>query len=588
METPPFLELGLSAPLLAAIEKLGYERPSPIQAMSIPTALKGLDLVGLSETGSGKTAAFVLPALSLLDLASGHPQVLILCPTRELAVQVCEEVHRLGSELVGLHATPVYGGAPMDRQLRALRIGVQLIVGTPGRLLDHLRRGSFDPSHIKLAILDEADRMLDMGVREEMDELLAALPTDRQTLFFSATMNPGVSRLIQRFGRSPEVIEVQQKARTVSTVEQSYFEVRQRSKVEVLSRILDMSPPRLALIFCNTKRSVDECTEDLVNRGYAADRLHGDMTQMMRERVLKRFREGTVELLVATDVAARGLDIDEIDIVFNYDLPADPEDYVHRIGRTGRAGRSGRAVSFVFGRDIYRLQSIERYTRSVIRRERIPSQEQVEGRRADLIFDALRERLESGKFDAYQDNIDRLLENGHTPTDIAGALVTLLREASGREGSAIEDDREPERRDPREAGKKRKGPKDKPDRERPAPGDRPHREGPPFERPAREGGPAPRFERGDRRDRGESSEEMVSLFLSLGKTHGILPKEIVGMLYREAGLPDGCLGRISLFPRHSLVDVPQEFVRQVINRTRSARLKGQPFRIDVDRGPGRY
>jgi len=245
-------------------------------------------------------------------------------------------------------------------------------------------------------------------------------------------------------------------------------------------------------------------------------------------------------------------------------------------------------VSFVFGRDIYRLQSIERYTRSVIRRERIPSQEQVEGRRADLIFDALRERLESGKFDAYQDNIDRLLENGHTPTDIAGALVTLLREASGREGSAIEEDREPERRDPREAGKQRKGPKDKPDRERPAPGDRPHREGPPFERPPREGGPAPRFERGDRRDRGESSEEMVSLFLSLGKTHGILPKEIVGMLYREAGLPDGCLGRISLFPRHSLVDVPQEFVRQVIDRTRSARLKGQPFRIDVDRGPGRY
>ncbi|MEO0017957.1 MAG: hypothetical protein RLZZ522_1240, partial [Verrucomicrobiota bacterium] len=557
MDTPPFAELGLPDFLLAAIETLGYERPSPIQAMSIPTALKGVDIVGLSETGSGKTAAFTLPALTLLDVSLRRPQVLILCPTRELAVQVCEEVHRLGAKMPGLHATPVYGGAPMDRQLRALRDGVQLVVGTPGRLLDHLRRGSLDASTIKLAILDEADRMLDMGFRDEMDELLAALPPERQTLFFSATMNPGVARLIQRFGKTPEIIEVQQKSRTVSTVEQSYFEVRQRSKVEVLSRILDMTPPRLALIFCNTKRAVDECTEDLVNRGYAADRLHGDMTQQMRERVLKRFREGSVELLVATDVAARGLDIDEIDIVFNYDLPADPEDYVHRIGRTGRAGRSGRAVSFVYGREIYRMQSIERYTRSVIRRERIPSQEQVEGRRADLIFDSLKERLESGKFDAYQDNIDRLLEQGHTPTDIAGALVTLLRESSGREGSSIEEDREPERRDPREA---RKGP----------PG------------PPRETGPRNRFERAGppHEAGGGGSGEMVRLFLSLGKTHGVMAKEIVGMLYREVGLPDGCLGRITLFPKHSLVDVPEEFVRQVMDRTRSARLKGRPFRLD--------
>ena len=562
MDTPPFSQLGLPAPLLAAIEALGYERPSPIQAMSIPPALEGRDLVGLSATGSGKTAAFALPALTMLDLKNRRPQVLILCPTRELAVQVCEEVHRLGAKMHGLHATPVYGGAPMDRQLRALRDGAQLVVGTPGRLLDHLRRGSFDASEVKMAILDEADRMLDMGFKEEMDELLAALPEDRQTLFFSATMSPGVSRLIRSFGKNPEIIEIQQKARTVSTVEQSYFEVRQRSKVEVLSRILDMNPPRLGIIFCNTKRSVDECTEDLVNRGYAADRLHGDMTQMMRERVLKRFREGAVELLVATDVAARGLDIDEIDIVFNYDLPTDPEDYVHRIGRTGRAGRSGRAVSFVYGRDIYRLQTIERYTRQVIRRERIPSVEQVEGRRADIIFEGLKERLESGNYGLYQDNIDRLLEQGHTPTDIAGALVTMLREASGREGSMIEEDREPERAARREKPRETKV----------------SREGGKVER-----GPkgAAKFERGPI----PHEEGMTRLFLSLGKTHGVMAKEIVGMMYREAGLPDGCLGRISLFPKHSLVDVPNELVKQVIDRTRNARLRGKPFRIDVDRGP---
>jgi ATP-dependent RNA helicase DeaD len=561
MDTPPFSELGLPDTLLAAIETLGYERPSPIQAMSIPPALLGKDLVGLSATGSGKTAAFTLPALSKLDVQLAYPQVLILCPTRELAVQVCEEVHRLGAKMPGLHATPVYGGAPIDRQLRALRSGAQLVVGTPGRLLDHLRRGSFDASRIKMAVLDEADRMLDMGFKDEMDELLAALPADRQTLFFSATMNPGVSRLIQKFGKSPEIIQIEQKARTVSTVEQSYFEVRQRSKVEVLSRILDMNPPRLGIIFCNTKRSVDECTEDLVNRGYAADRLHGDITQQMRERVLKRFRDGAVEILVATDVAARGLDIEEIDIVFNYDLPTDPEDYVHRIGRTGRAGRSGRAVSFVYGREIYRLQSIERYTRSVIKRERIPSVEQVEGRRADLIFDELKERLEAGKFETYQDNIDRLLEQGHTPTDIAGALVTMIREASGREGSMIEEDREPERRERRDAPRDTRPPRD----------DRPQRD---------DRGPRP-----PRPDFQAAEGGMTRLFLSLGKTHGVMAKEIVGMLYREAGLPDGCLGRITLFPKHSLVDVPDQFVGQVMERTRNARLRGRPFRMDVDRGP---
>ncbi|MES2996562.1 MAG: DEAD/DEAH box helicase [Verrucomicrobiota bacterium] len=562
MDTPPFSELGLPAPLLEGVEALGYERPSPIQALAIPPALEGKDILGLSATGSGKTAAFTLPALAKIDVEKRYPQVLIVCPTRELAVQVCEEVHRLGSKLKGLHATPVYGGAPMDRQLRALRDGAQVVVGTPGRLLDHLRRGSFDASRVTLAVLDEADRMLDMGFKDEMDEMLDALPKERQTLFFSATMSPGINRLIQSYGRDPQLIEIKQKARTVSTVEQSYFEVRQRSKVEVLSRILDMNPPRLGIIFCNTKRSVDECTEDLLNRGYAADRLHGDITQQMRERVLKRFRDGVVELLVATDVAARGLDIDEIDIVFNYDLPADPEDYVHRIGRTGRAGRAGRAVSFVFGREIYRLQAIERYIRQVIKRERIPSVEQVEGRRADRIFDNLKERLEGGDYLLYQDNIDRLLEQGHTPTDIACALVTILRESSGREGEAIAEDREPER--PPMAGKNREV-HSRGDREPPDP-DRPRRH---------------KTERGPL----ELEAGMSRLFISLGKLGGIQAKDIVGMMYREAAVPDGSLGRITLFPKHTLVDVPEAHADDVIRALRSSKLRGKTFRIDHDRGP---
>ena len=559
METPPFTELGLPEHLLAAIGDLGFERPSPIQALAIPPALEGKDIIGLSATGSGKTAAFALPALMRIDTEFNQTQVLIVCPTRELAVQVCEDVHRLGHHLPGLHAVPVYGGAPIDRQIRSLRRGAHIVVGTPGRLLDHLRRGTFDPTAIGLVVLDEADRMLDMGFRDEMEELLADLPEKRQSMFFTATMSHGVTRLTSKFGRAPETIEVRQESRTVDTVNQSYFEVRQRSKVEVLSRLLDMDPPRLAIIFCNTKRSVDECTEDLVNRGYAADRLHGDMTQQMRERVLKRFREGTVELLVATDVAARGLDIDDVDAVINYDLPQDPEDYVHRIGRTGRAGRSGRAVSFVFGRDIYRIQSIERFIRQVIPRERIPSQEQVEGRRADNLFEALKETLESGKFENYQEYIDRLLEQGHTPTDIAGALFGMLRETLGRESDEIAEDREPLKRERRERRERQ--------------GDRQPRE---------------RRERGDgppkgRRELAPVEEGMTRLFISLGKTHNIQPKDIVGMLYREADLPDGCLGRINLFPKHTLVDVPAEFADQVIKGTKSSKLRGRSFRIDRDR-----
>jgi len=553
MDTPPFSELGLPEELLAAVESLGFERPSPIQALSIPVALSGVDLLGLSQTGSGKTAAFTLPVLARIDLKSRSPQALIVCPTRELAVQVCEEVHRLGAQMRGLRAVPVYGGAPMDRQLRALHDGAHIVVGTPGRLLDHVRRGSFDTSKVAHVVLDEADRMLDLGFREEMEEMLAALPEERQTLFFSATMSPGVKRLIEHFGRDPQTVKVEQKAKTVSTIDQSCIEVRERSKVEVISRILDIEAPRLAIIFCNTKRAVDECTESLLARGYSVDRLHGDITQQMRERVLKRFRDGIIEVLVATDVAARGLDVENIDIVFNYDLPQDPEDYVHRIGRTGRAGRAGRSVSFVFGREIHRMEMIERYIRQQIRRERVPSQEQVEGKLADQLFEGVKDRLTEGKFNSYQDQMDRLLEQGFTPTDVASVLFTMLREANGREFGEIAEDRE----EPRE-------------RRRPVEGRREPRE----PREPRER--APREQDGD----------MVPLFLSLGKLHGVRPGEIVGMLYNEAGLPQGAVGHIKLFNKHSCIDVRAEFADRLIQMAKRTKLRGRSFVLDYDRGPG--
>jgi ATP-dependent RNA helicase DeaD len=552
-----FADLGLPDVLLSAVLDMGFESPSPIQAKTIPLALEGKDLIGLSQTGSGKTAAFALPTLAGIDAHLAEPQALIVCPTRELAVQVCEEVFRLGCKIKGLRALPVYGGAPIDRQLKGLRKGAHIVVGTPGRLLDHLKRRSFDPRNIKTVILDEADRMLDMGFQEEMEELLAALPQDRQTMFFSATMNRRVSRLIDNFGKKPETIEIERKSLTVDAIVQSCYEVRQRSKVEVLSRLLDIDPPRLALVFCNTKRLVDEVTEGLLARGYAADRLHGDMTQQMRERVLARFRESTIEVLIATDVAARGLDVDDIDLVVNYEIPHDPEDYVHRIGRTGRAGRSGRAVSFVFGRDIYRLQTIEKYTRQSIRRERVPSQEQVEGKRADKLFQTIQERLESGKLGDYQSYLDRLLEQGHTATDIANAAFTLLRESTTREGEFIAEDKQKEafanekqRSSWRDEKRDRK---DRPERERKS-------------RPER-----------------NNSKGMACLFMNIGKAQHIKPGDIAGMIYRECKVPDGSLGKITIFPKHTLVDVSEEVSGDVINGLKNAKIRGRSFKVDLDR-----
>lgn len=437
-----FSDLGLGPELLQGIERLGFESPSPIQAQTIPVALAGHDIVGLSQTGSGKTAAFGLPALERIDTDSPEQQVLVLCPTRELAIQVCEEINRLGSALKGLHAIPVYGGAPIDRQMRALRKGAQIVVGTPGRVMDHLRRKTLRPDAINLCILDEADRMLDMGFREDMEVILDALPDDRQTLFFSATMNKGVEGLIRAFSHDAQEISIERKALTVDSIDQEYYEVRNRSKIEVMCRLLDMETKPRGIVFCNTKQMVEDATEALAARGYIADRIHGDITQSNRERVIKKFRDGTVELLVATDVAARGLDIDDVDLVFNYDLPYDPEDYVHRIGRTGRAGRTGKSITFIYGRDIHRLEAIERYTRQTVRRMRIPSLEEVEGRKADKVFNQVRGLLESRSFNNYESLVDRLLDAGHTPTDIASALFDLLQKDENSLGEEIVEDRE--------------------------------------------------------------------------------------------------------------------------------------------------
>lgn len=562
MDTPPFSELGLAPELLASVEELGFETPSQIQALTIPTVLQGRDIVGLSQTGTGKTAAFALPVIQQIDLSRQEPQALILCPTRELCVQVCEEVQRLSAKLKGLRAMPVYGGAPIDRQFRGFQRGVHLVVGTPGRVMDHLRRRSFKPETVKMVVLDEADRMLDMGFKEDMEDLLSQMPPERQTLFFSATMTRQVEGLISHFGNEPEYLKVARQAMTVERIDQKYYEVRHKSKVEVLSRLLDMNSPRLAIVFCNTKRSVDEVTEALLARGYSADRLHGDISQQMRERVLARFKEGTIELLVATDVAARGLDVDDVDAVFNYDIPQDPEDYVHRIGRTGRAGRSGWAASFVFGRDIYRLQNIERFTKQKLERAKIPSMEEVAGKQADGLFEKVRERLENEDFKDYQNMVDRLLDDGNTQTDIASVLFTLMYETIGREGEEIIEDKYP-------AGEQRQK------------RERPQRERRDWENDT-SGGRNPSKDRGAPKGR-PVPDGMARMFINVGQIDGMNPGSIAGMIYNEAQLPKGSLGKIALFNKHCLVDVKADLADEMKNGLGKARVKGRPVRVDRDR-----
>jgi ATP-dependent RNA helicase DeaD len=427
MTTRLFSELGLSPELIKAIDKLGFEQAAPVQAEAIPILMQGKDVVGQSQTGSGKTAAFAIPAVELADPQKHAVQVLILCPTRELAVQVSEEVHKLALFKRGVRALPIYGGQSYERQFQGLRQGAQIVIGTPGRLMDHMRRETLRLDTVRMVVLDEADVMLDMGFREDIELILESVPAERQTVFFSATMPRQIRELIARYSRDPQNVSITQKTMTVPTVEQVYYEVDRRFKVELLTRLIDIHDLKFGIIFCNTKRMVDELADHLEAQGYSADRLHGDMSQAQRDRVMQKFRKSGFEFLVATDVAARGIDVDDIEVVFNFDLPYDVEDYVHRIGRTGRAGRSGRAISFVAGREAFVIRNIERFTNTRVHKARVPTMAEVEDARQGLALEQLRGTLRAGDFPRQEHLIEHLLEEGFTATDIASAALHLLQ-----------------------------------------------------------------------------------------------------------------------------------------------------------------
>lgn len=423
----PFAALGLSPPVLRAVDQLGFTGMSPIQAAAIPLVLAGHDVVGQSQTGSGKTAAFCIPAIERVDPDEPSSQVLILAPTRELAQQITVEVRKLAVFIKPLRSVTIYGGAAYDRQFAELKRGAHVVVGTPGRLTDHMDRGTLDLSTVRLIVLDEADRMLDLGFQADVEKLLAAAPADRQTVFFSATFSPAVQALVRRHARDPRTVTIARQATTgAPQVEQVVHEVRHPAKLAALVRVIDFHDVRSGLVFCNTQRMVEELADALVARGLSAERLHGGMAQPQRTRVMESFRRGAFRFLVATDVAARGIDVNDLELVVNYDLPADAEDYVHRIGRTGRAGRGGRAVTLVSGWGMRAVQAIERFTGTPIRREPLPTAEMVAARRADALVAGLRTTIAAGPFPRAAKVVARLVGEGHAPADVAAAILQHL------------------------------------------------------------------------------------------------------------------------------------------------------------------
>ena len=580
MEKRPFSELGLSPEILKAVDKMGFEEASPIQTAVIPHALGGRDVVGQSATGSGKTAAFAIPAIEKVDVQMKKAQVLVLCPTRELAVQVSEEFGKLAFFKRGLMEVPIYGGQSYERQFRALAAGAQVVIGTPGRVMDHMERGTLLLDNLKVIILDEADRMLDMGFRDDIEHILKSVPKERQCLFFSATMPRMIQELIKRYTRNPEWVRIEAHAANAPQVDQVYFEVDRRSKIEVLTRLIDLHDFRFGIIFCSTKIMVDELDEHLHARGYSVDRLHGDITQATRTRVMDKFRRRGFEFLIATDVAARGLDVDDLEVVFNFDLPNDGEDYTHRIGRTGRAGKKGRAFTFVSGRELYKLQSMIHYARLKIRRERVPSLDEVEEAKGNAFVEKLRATLDEKKFKPHDQMFDRLLEQGYTSTDIASALIHMMQTSAAESAPAAA----PAPKKEFVAPPARVMPPIKPKELGVV-----HSETrPPFPVPPEKA----RVEKApkkfaeeksgyERKPRTGRDPGYTTVSFNVGRAHLITPADLVGKIAGVTRLPANIVGAIDIHEDHTHVDVISEHAEVVTSKLAGIRVKNQSLKLSV-------
>ena len=526
METIRFDELNLDPRILRAVTDMGFEAASPIQAQAIPVEMEGHDMIGQAQTGTGKTAAFGIPLLMKMDPENRKTQAMILCPTRELAIQVAEELRRLAKYMSGIKILPVYGGQEIVKQIRSLKSGTQIVIGTPGRVMDHMRRKTMKLDFVHTVVLDEADEMLNMGFREDIEFVLSGVPEERQTVLFSATMPKPIMEITKKFQNNAKVIKVTKKELTVPNIEQYYYDVKPKKKEEVLSRLLDIYSPRLSVVFCNTKKQVDLLVNALLGRGYFAAGLHGDMKQEQRDRVMQGFRTGKTEILVATDVAARGIDVDEVEAVFNYDLPQDDEYYVHRIGRTGRAGREGRAFSFVSGKEVYKLKEIQRYCKTKIYAQKVPSLNDVANTKMENILDDVERVIEQEDLDMMINAIEERVNNSEfTAMDMAAAFLKICCGMTEDNKTTKEND----------------------------------------------------WEFGDT---GAGEDGMVRLFINIGKKQRVRPGDILGAIAGESGMDGKLIGTIDMYDKYTFVEVPREYAREVLNAMKNVKIKGKTVAVE--------
>ena len=526
MEGIKFEDMGLSSEILKAVKYMGFEEASPIQSKAIPLIQEGHDVIGQAQTGTGKTAAFGIPLLEKIDPKSKKLQAIILCPTRELAIQVADEIRNLAKYMHGIKLVPIYGGQEIVKQIRSLKSGTQIVIGTPGRVMDHMRRKTIKMDHIHTVVLDEADEMLNMGFREDIEFVLSGVPEERQTVLFSATMPKPIMEITKKFQNNAKVIKVTKKELTVPNIEQYYYDVKPKKKEEVLSRLLDIYSPRLSVVFCNTKKQVDLLVNALLGRGYFAAGLHGDMKQEQRDRVMQGFRTGKTEILVATDVAARGIDVDEVEAVFNYDLPQDDEYYVHRIGRTGRAGREGRAFSFVSGKEVYKLKEIQRYCKTKIYAQKVPSLNDVANTKMENILDDVERVIEQEDLDMMINAIEERVNNSEfTAMDMAAAFLKICC-------GMTEDNKNTEEND---------------------------------------------WEFGDT---GAGEDGMVRLFINIGKKQRVRPGDILGAIAGESGMDGKLIGTIDMYDKYTFVEVPREYAREVLNAMKNVKIKGKTVAVE--------